>query len=146
MPNQINAKTCACTSLRSAARTVTQYYDAFLQPSGLQTTQFSLLAALARVESISTTQCAQAMNMDRTTLTRNLDPLLRRGLVARAPGADKRVRALQITEQGRAALAAARPLWAQAQERVVAGMGEARFLALLGELLDLAALIRSERP
>jgi DNA-binding MarR family transcriptional regulator len=133
---------CACTNLRRATRAITQFYDSYLLPSGLQTTQYSLLSNLSRADSVSITQFAETLGMDRTTLTRNLDPLLRRGLVERTLGEDQRVRMVRITPQGQELLSAARPLWAQAQERIVSSFGEERYYALLGELSAVEEVVR----
>jgi DNA-binding MarR family transcriptional regulator len=136
-------QSCACANLRSATRLVTQFYDSYLQPSGLQTSQYSLLVRLARAGAISVTQFAQNLSMDRTTLTRNLEPLIRQGLVARASGQDQRVRMIEITPRGCELVAIARPLWAQAQERMIAGLGAERLQALLDELAAVSELVQS---
>src|SRR3984957_16630488 len=73
---------CNCLAVRQAARRVTQFYDQFLAPSGLRTTQFSMLAKLRRFGPMTINALAAAMVMDRTTLGRALRPLQRGGLVA----------------------------------------------------------------
>lgn len=143
MPESARSLPCACANLRSTARLVTQLYDAFLQPSGLQTSQYSLVTRLARFESISLSQFAQVMVMDRTTLTRNLEPLIRRGLVARVQGQDQRMRMIQITPQGRELQAIAQPLWEQAQARIVGAFGPERFQSLIGELAAVSEFVQS---
>lgn len=143
MPASAHSLACACANLRSTTRLVTQFYDGFLQPSGLQTSQYSLLTRLARFEAISLSQFAQVMVMDRTTLTRNLEPLIRRGLVARVQGQDQRMRMIQITPQGRDLQATARPLWEQAQARIVGAFGSERFQALIGELAAVSEVVQS---
>ena len=143
MPDTVHSLACACANLRSTTRLVTQFYDAILQPSGLQTSQYSLLTRLARFDSITLTQFAQVMVMDRTTLTRNLEPLMRRGLVARVHGQDQRTRMIQITPQGRELQAATRPLWEQAQAQMVGGLGFERFQALIAELTAVSDVVQS---
>lgn len=106
---------CISFNLRRASRAVSQAYDGFLQPSGLKTTQYSLLGHLLALGPLSMTQLAERLGLDRTTLTRNLRPLERRGLVAVGPGGDRRSRSVAVTEAGRQAFAAAKPLWAEAQ-------------------------------
>ena len=83
---------CACFNLRKAARAVTQLYDDALRPAGILATQLPLLIATGRLERVTISQLAEAMVMDRTTLTRNLRPLERDGLVRTKPGKDRRVR------------------------------------------------------
>ncbi len=125
---------CACFNLRKAARAVTQLYDAALEPSGVRATQFSLLATLRLGGPLTISRLAEAMVMDRTTLTRNLRPLEKQGLVAVAPGRDRRTRQVRLTAQGRTRFMQAFPLWQRAQARMTRGLGAARRERLLSEL------------
>ena len=68
--------------LRRASRAVTQLYDGALQASGLKATQFTLLVAAARLKAAPVSRMAEVLVMDRTTLTRNLKPLVKDGLLA----------------------------------------------------------------
>lgn len=106
---------CACSLLRKTSRVITQLYDGYLRPTGLTTAQFSLLAALYYVESVSVTDLAARLVMDRTTLSRSLDPLLRDGLVNVQTGEDRRVRLINISGKGLESLIAALPFWQRAQ-------------------------------
>jgi DNA-binding MarR family transcriptional regulator len=133
------ARNCACFNLRKAARAVTQLYETALAPSGMRATQFSVLTALALVDSAPLSRVADALVMDRTTLTRNLRPLTRRGWVRIEAGADRRERYLSLTRSGRAALDRALPLWQQAQTRLHAHVGDARWARLLTDLHGLVA-------
>ncbi len=127
---------CACLNLRGAARAVTQMYDEVLRPSGLKATQFSVLAAVAMKGPASMTVIAKALVMDRTTLTRNLKPLMDRGLVKAGKGADdRRQRRIVVTGEGKAALAKALPLWKKAHEQIINGIGFARWQGMV-RLLD----------
>lgn len=125
---------CLCFNLRKAARAVTQLYDAALEPAGLRATQFSLLAALDRRDAVTITDLARAMVMDRTTLTRNLRPLEKQGLVAIAPGDDRRTREVSLTRRGRQTLTRATPRWRHAQTGMLDALGDRRARRLLGEL------------
>ncbi len=128
---------CLCFNLRKAARAVTQLYDAALEPAGLRATQFSLLAVLDRRDgrdAVTITDLARAMVMDRTTLTRNLRPIEKQGLVAIAPGDDRRTREVRLTQRGRTALTRATPRWRHAQTRMLDALGDRRARRLLGEL------------
>src|SRR6201985_3647769 len=82
------AEDCNCFAVRSAARHVTQFYDRFLAPIGLRTTQFSILAKLQRLGPQPINALAGDLVMDRTTLGRNIQPLARAGLVRIEPGRD----------------------------------------------------------
>jgi len=73
--------TCACSNVRKAARAVTQLFDELLQPTGLRSTQFTLLVAVALLGEAPVTQLSRALVMDRTTLARNLKPLESLGLL-----------------------------------------------------------------
>ena len=125
---------CLCFNLRKAARAVTQLYDAALEPAGLRATQFSLLAVLAGRDAVTITDLARAMVMDRTTLTRNLRPLEKQGLVAIAPGDDRRTREVSLTRRGRQTLKHATPCWRHAQTGMLDALGDRRARHLLGEL------------
>jgi DNA-binding MarR family transcriptional regulator len=127
-------KTCACANLRGAARAVTRLYDDLLRPSGLQITQFTLLATIALAGTPPITQLAERLVMDRTTLTRNLKPLEKQGLIQVVAGEDQRLRLVSLTEPGRQALAKALPLWEQAQAQAVNALRAERFGALLADL------------
>ena len=97
-------ETCVCHKVRMAARAVTRAYDEALRPTGLRSTQFSVLVAVGLDGAISITALAKFMGMDRTTLTRNLRPLYDEGLVAVGPEGWRRSRNLEITSKGRARL------------------------------------------
>ncbi|MEE8352580.1 MAG: MarR family winged helix-turn-helix transcriptional regulator [Rhodospirillales bacterium] len=118
---------CACLNLRGAARAVTQMYDQVLKPCCLKGTQFSLLAAVATEGPASLTTIAEVLVMDRTTLTRNLKPLLSRHLIKSNKGHDKRQRTISLTPEGEKILAKALPLWKKAHERIVSSIGLARW-------------------
>jgi DNA-binding MarR family transcriptional regulator len=135
---------CTCLGLRKAARAVTQMYDQTLKPAGLRSTQFSLLVAAERAGPRGIGELAELLVMDRTTLTRNLKPLLERGLLERAEGADRRRHPIAITAAGRAALATALPYWREAQARMADSLGRSRWGRLLGDLRDTSALAQGE--
>ena len=104
--------TCLCLHLQRAARAVARRFDAALRPLGLTSGQFSLLMSLNRPEPASFSDVSALLAMDRTTLTANLKPLERRGLVTvTVDYADKRTRRLNLTPSGRALLSAAVPAW-----------------------------------
>src|SRR5438270_11993416 len=103
---------CLCLHLQRAARAVARRFDAALRPLGLTSGQFSLLMSLNRPEPASIGNVSGLLAMDRTTLTANLKPLERRGLVTVAvDDADKRTRRLTLTPAGRVLLIAAVPVW-----------------------------------
>jgi DNA-binding MarR family transcriptional regulator len=137
---------CTCDRLRKLTRRITQHYDARLAPAGLRVTQYSLLAHLVRGGPAAMSALARLMEMDRTTLTRNLKPLAETGLVEIAPGADARSRVVTATERGRAARAAARELWRRAQDEVNHALGTDRVAALHAALEESLARLKTAQP
>ena len=117
---------CLCLHVQRAARALARRFDEVLRPLDLTQGQFSLLTSLNRPESPSIGSVAALLAMDRTTLTANLKPLERRGLVkVSIDKEDRRSRRLIITAAGRALLSRAFPLWKRAHadtERLIAGM------------------------
>src|ERR1700741_5242026 len=96
---KITPSECTCLAVRQAARHVTQFYDQYLAPAGLRTTQFSILAKLKRQGSMTINVLADQLVMDRTTLGRNILPLEREGLISIAPGRrDRRSKELRLTD------------------------------------------------
>lgn len=118
---------CNCLAVRQAARHITQFYDERLAPSGLRTTQFSILAKLRRFGPITINALARGLVMDRTTLGRNILPLEREGLIAVRPGStDRRSKELHLTEEGTARLRKAIGGWRDAQAQFEERFGAKR--------------------
>ena len=122
---------CTCFNLRKAARAVTRVYDEALKPSGLRATQFSLLGVVANRGPAGMTELARALVMERTTLTRNLKPLMDQGFLQVVDGADRRRRPIGLTPKGRKAFDRALPLWRRAQAKFADGIGRGRWQDLL---------------
>jgi DNA-binding MarR family transcriptional regulator len=111
--------TCLCLHLQRAARAVARRFDAALRPLGLTNGQFSLLMSLNRPEAPSIGSVSALLAMDRTTLTANLKPLERRGLVeVMIDDADRRARRVALTAMGRSLLVVACPVWKQTHTAV----------------------------
>jgi len=128
---------CNCFAVRAAARHVSQSYDQFLAPTGLRTTQFSILTKLKRKGPVTINTLAEDMVMDRTTLGRNILPLERDGLVRIEPSAsDRRAKEVHLTKAGEKRLQAALERWSQAQTRFETVFGAKR-------AADLRALLRA---
>ena len=131
---------CACGRLRRATRALTQLYDDLLAPAGLRVTQFSLLRTLARVGSVKISELAATQLLDRTGLSRNLDPLVALGHVEVVRGRDARTKEVAITRKGIAALRAAEPYWTRAQKEVAKRVGVDKLDALIRTLGELESL------
>ena len=138
--NDFIAQNCACFNVRKAARAVTQFYDNALKPTELRATQFTLLVALSRRGKIGITQLADNLVMERTTLTRNLKPLQKQGLIKVTEGSDRRTRAIIITEAGQKKLQEAIPYWEQAQEFIATGLGNTDFSMMLNNISKVTSL------
>jgi DNA-binding MarR family transcriptional regulator len=130
--------TCLCLHVQRAARTLARRFDEALRPVGLTNGQFSLLMSLNRPAPAGMGSVATLLGMDRTTLTAALKPLERRGLITvAADPADRRSRQLTLTEEGRAVLASAVPIWEATHAAVEALLGDlnpGRFREGLGAL------------
>ena len=113
---------CACATARRTALALTRMYDACLRSAGLEVPQFALLNMLAKAGPSSQAAMGRQFALDKTTLSRNLKALAKKGWVKAAPGADARERRFVVTAAGRARVAAARPGWQKAQRFVRASM------------------------
>ncbi|MDD5276969.1 MAG: MarR family winged helix-turn-helix transcriptional regulator [Methylovulum sp.] len=136
-------KDCIGFNLRKATRAVSQFYDELLRPIGIRSTQYSLLVYLHMSGSITVTQLADNVVMDRTTLTRNLNVLEKEKFVTVISGLDRRTRLVTITQDGLVILDKAYPLWYQAQSRIKGAMSEAQLNGLLD---NLSALVKAVQP
>lgn len=134
--------TCASFNLRRADRVVTQLYDEILRPAGIKSTQFTLLTAIRLRGPVTINGLAEGLVMDRTTLTRNLRPLQKEGLIQIHPGTDRRVREVVLTGEGRRVLERAFPLWQKAQAMIAERLGSERLSHMLA---DLAATVEAIR-
>lgn len=133
---------CLCASLRRAARSVTQLYQRELRMS---VPQFTVLYVLDRQPLIQA-QIAELLAVDRTTLTRTLAMMERRGLIRGVPGEDRREYRWSITAAGRKVLEGARPRWERIQKRFRERLGEQRWELLLDELTTVVTGARFPVP
>ena len=111
---------CLCTAARRKSRELTRAFEQAMRGAGVRGTQFSLLATLVQTGPMPVTRLADLLSLERTTLTRNLRPLLRDGLVRIDEGEDRRVRKAAITRKGEEAARRAFPFWRKAQEAALA--------------------------
>jgi len=139
---QASRRVCVCFTFRKAARAVTQYYDRILRPTGLRATQLTLLASIRILEPVTLKKLAETTVMDRTTMTRNLDLLKKKGLVRLASGRDRRERLVSLTDEGREKFQEALPLWKIAQDRILDQLGEEKWSGLRAGVTELVALAR----
>lgn len=133
----MSSQTCHCILLRKAARKVSSYYDDALAPLGVNIAQFSLLRNLARSQPVSLTDLAARVELDRSTVGRNVKVLQRMGLVKIGHGEDQREAVLTLSVGGRALLDQGAPLWDGVQEdidRRLGADGSRQLQALLAAL------------
>jgi DNA-binding MarR family transcriptional regulator len=125
---------CNCLAARKASRYLTAAYDQALSPADLRATQFSILYKLAKDGPLTIGELAAVMAMDRTTLSSNLKPLEREGLLEMVPGEDRRVKKVVITKAGVSRYRTAFPLWQAVQQEFEGDYGEKRAEALRNSL------------
>lgn len=129
---------CLCLHLQRAARAIGRRFDEALRPVGLSNQQYSLLVSLNRPQPPKMGDVAELLAMDRTTLTANLKPLERRGLLTvNKDPKDKRSRRLALTEAGRDLLVEAVPIWRETHDTVDRLLASGDTAPLLGDLLAL---------
>lgn len=135
-------RSCVALHVRMTARAVTRAYDEAMRPSGLKVTQFALLAALSVGQFRSVTELAEALALERTSLTRNLQLLAAEGLIQPVACAG-RATPYAVTPAGEAALERAKPYWVAAQQRLEGGLGEEVWSRTRGDLKSLRRIART---
>lgn len=135
MINAIKPQGCTNLKLRQLTRMVTRHYDHYLAESGLKNTQYSLLSHVVRLGPIRPSDLARRMQMDASTLTRNMQPLVAQGWLKIGAGDDARSRLVDVTEAGQAKRAEGHRAWKKAQSALNEQLGLERVTAL-HELLD----------
>jgi DNA-binding MarR family transcriptional regulator len=135
MKNTMNEfEGCACFNVRKVSRQLSQLYDHALEPSGLKNTQFTMLAVASEAGPISITDLSQLLDLDRTTLTRNLRIMEREGFIVVGSGKDARSKTVTLSAKGRSRLKQATPLWRNAQAKILKRFGRDRWDSLRIEL------------
>jgi DNA-binding MarR family transcriptional regulator len=125
---------CVCLALRRTARTLTRFYDRALRRHRLRATQLPILAAACTQEAVPLAAVAEALGMERTTLLRNVRPLVRRRLVSVDTPADSRRTEIRATPAGRALVARAYPEWRRAQATALKTLREGDWVRGLAAL------------
>lgn len=134
---------CALFDIQRASRMVSGLYNTHLRPSGITVAQFSLLRSIDVLAPVGMAQLAQAMAMDRTSVTRVIEPLLERGLIQSSTGDDRRVRNIELTRKGKAAIVRARRQWDKAQRELLELLGRPQWLAMRKALRATVKRVRS---
>jgi DNA-binding MarR family transcriptional regulator len=135
-PEPPPARGCSHFKLKQASRLVGRHYDtAMLASTGLKTTQYSLLGHIASMQPVRPGDLADAMGLDASSLSRNLQALATPGWVKLEPGLDARSRLVTLTAAGAAKRIEAQKRWKQAQLAFNERMGAER-VARLHQVLD----------
>lgn len=135
------SSTCNCTNIRRASRAVSHFYDTMLAPGEITLNQFSMLCVIDSMENPGISELAEAFRVDRTTMNRNLKPLLEKGLVRQQQGRDARRREIVFTEAGISAKERGMELWEQAQQALEDYLGKDELAQLKCTLAKLEALV-----
>lgn len=138
MNTDTQPRSCACNSVRKAARVLARAYDSALAGSGLNITQLAVMRAVQRHPHEPLTRVAEDLAMDRTSLYRALAALAKQHWVTLNGGPDGRTRTAAITPQGEAALGRADPGWQSTQRELVRRFGAAEWQSFTAELRRLA--------
>lgn len=136
------ATSCIATRVRQLSRIITRVYDDAMRPLGITASQFTLLTQLASRDGITAVEIGGDLDIEKSTLSRNLKRMLALHLITMDPPAGRRGRGLHLTAKGQAVIKEAYPIWLSAQQRSVAAMGpetRATLDGLLGKAEGLVA-------
>lgn len=131
---------CICIMLRRAASSITEMYDNVLKDVGITVNQFSIMANLNKLGTATTTELADYIGLDRSTLVRNLKPIMAMGYINDISGKGERNNQLRITSSGIHLLEKARPLWQMSQDNVGEYLGKDNLDYLMEMLFKLQTL------
>jgi len=137
---------CTNFRLRRLTRVVSRLYDGHVAPSGLKMTQYSLLSHVLSLGPVRPVDLAMAMNVDASTLTRNLKPLILSGWLTQGDGPDARSHLISMTDAGRLKRAEAQKLWRAAQLNLNEILGVERVMALHTLIEESLTLLSNEEP
>jgi DNA-binding MarR family transcriptional regulator len=116
---------CVCGNLRKTTRVITQFYDQYLQSTGLRSTQCALLRSISLHKNSSVGELAELLLMDQSTVTRNLEILKKHRYITNTPSShDARIKTIAITPSGEKKLEEALPLWEKAQSEIQKKLGD----------------------
>jgi DNA-binding MarR family transcriptional regulator len=134
--------TCACFNFRKASRSVTQLFDQILAPIGLRSTQLVILVTCEALGPCGLARLARELVMDRSTVTRNLRPLISQGFLQVTGKSGRAGKSVELTKTGRHALVEAAPYWQEAQGQLLSRLGQERWDRVMA---DLAIVVDAKR-
>jgi DNA-binding MarR family transcriptional regulator len=130
---------CVGGCVRKLNRMVTGVYDRALASSGLKTSQFSVLVAVANREKARPAELIKALQLDESTLSRNVERMCAKGWLRLTSGDDRRSHTIELTDKGQALLRKSLPAWQQAQDEITKRLGAESIAALKFALRKLPA-------
>ena len=134
---EATSSACLATRVRQLSRIITRLYDDALRPLGITASQYTLLAQLASRDGITAVEIGHELDIEKSTLSRNLKRLLALGHIVMDPPAGRRGRGLHLTPKGQAILVEAFPVWRDAQARATNILGS-HTRGVLDDMLGLA--------
>jgi len=123
-------KECALFDVQRAARVMSSLYNAHLRGSGITVAQYSLMRSIEELQPVGIARLASAMAMERTSITRIIEPLIMRGMVQTSAGEDRRVRNVELTAQGAKVLRRAKARWERAQRELLGTLGRTQWVSM----------------
>ena len=129
-----NCSPCVCFNLRKSARAITQVYDGMFRSIGLRVSQLSILNALNMIGSLTVLELAEATATDRTTIARNIKPLVRDGYIRVQTGLDRRSKEIVVTDKGKTIAQKAMSIWEKYNDKITKKMGKTRIEKLCKDL------------
>lgn len=133
MSNDCPELPCFCAAFRRVERILTRHYDSYLRECGLQSSQLGILFFVFNGGRMTQQEIAQQLSMDKATLSRNLQLLIRDGYLEAEPGEDRRIRFITLTSSGKKKVKQATPLWKKAQADLSKKLGK-DFEGILSQL------------
>ena len=122
---------------------LSQLYDRYLRPAGIRSTQYGMLRCVAGLPDPFISDIGRFLNMDQTTVSRNIEKLEKAGLIkTRLHPDDPRKKRVELSDKGKAKLEEVHPLWEKAHDHILSGMGEDEFNHLLSLLNKLTQIIK----
>ena len=135
---------CFCQNLRRTTRAVTRVYEEEFRTVGFTgATQYSVLSAIGRMESVRQADLSEALDLDETTVTRTLKPLLDKGWITQTEGEDRREKWVALTKAGKEQILRAKPAWERAQSRLKSVLPPGVWDVMLETLPEVARLTES---
>ena len=131
---------CYCKNIRRLSNNITKYYNEYLKDTGLTLNQYSIMSSIHKIEPATVTDIANEVGLERTTIVRDLKPLIKNGLVEDISEKGKRNKMIQLTNKGIEMHNNAEPYWNEAQEKIFNLLGPERlqdFVDILSILVDL---------